>query len=142
MPNRKGNAIVGQSGGPTAVINQSLVGIIEACRREERIGTVLGMRNGVKGILEERLVDLSRETQETLEAVARTPSSALGSSRTKPTEADCHKILEVLRAHDVRYFFYIGATTRPRLRTSWTAWRRRRATSSRSSTCRRRSTTT
>jgi 6-phosphofructokinase 1 len=108
MPNRKGNAIVGQSGGPTAVINQSLVGIIEACRREERIGTVLGMRNGVKGILEERLVDLSRETQETLEAVARTPSSALGSARTKPTEADCHKILEVLRAHDVRYFFYIG----------------------------------
>ncbi len=108
MPNRKGNAIVGQSGGPTAVINQSLVGIIEACRREERIGTVLGMRNGVKGLLEDRLVDLSRETQETLEAVARTPCSALGSARTKPTEADCQKILEALRAHDVRYFFYIG----------------------------------
>ncbi len=108
MPNRKGNALVGQSGGPTAVINQSLVGVVEACRREERIGTVIGARNGVRGILEERLVDLSRETQETLEAVARTPCSALGSVRSKPTEDDCHRILEVLRAHDVRYFFYIG----------------------------------
>jgi len=100
--------MVGQSGGPTAVINQSLVGVIEACVASPVITGVLGAMHGFQGVLDEDLVDLARERPETLEAVAATPAAALGSVRMKPNREQCHRALEVLRAHDVCYFFYIG----------------------------------
>jgi 6-phosphofructokinase 1 len=104
----RGNAIVGQSGGPTAVINQSLVGVIETAAGMPEIETLLGARHGVKGILGENFVDLFKESKETLEAVANTPSSALGSVRKKPTRDECLQMFEVMKKHNVRYFFYIG----------------------------------
>jgi 6-phosphofructokinase 1 len=104
----RGNALIGQSGGPTAVINQSLVGVIEACRASGAVGKVYGAVHGIKGVLEERLIDLSRESKKTLEAVAQTPCAALRSVRKKPTREECEQALAVFRAHDIRYFFYIG----------------------------------
>lgn len=104
-----GNAIVGQSGGPTVVINQSLAGIALAARKHSgAIKSVLGAVHAVKGILEENLIDLSRESVATIEAVAKTPCAGLGSVRKKPTRDECVKMFEVMKAHDVRYFFYIG----------------------------------
>jgi len=103
-----GNAIVGQSGGPTVVINQSLAGIVSAARKHPEIKTVLGAVHAVKGILEENLIDLSAESESTVEAVAKSPCAGLGSVRKKPTRDECVKMFEVMKAHDVRYFFYIG----------------------------------
>jgi 6-phosphofructokinase 1 len=105
----EGSAIIGQSGGPTAVINQSLVGVIEGLRGLKPIKRILGMRHGVTGLMKGMpSVDLGGLSHELLEKIAKTPSSALGSSRDKPNEADCTKILDACRANDVRYFFYIG----------------------------------
>jgi len=104
----RGNAIVGQSGGPTAVINQSLVGVIETAHGTPEIERLFGARHGVKGILGESFVDLFKETKETLEAVAATPSSALGSVRKKPNRNECLRMFEVMKKHNIRYFFYIG----------------------------------
>jgi len=103
-----GNALIGQSGGPTTVINQSLAGLVEAARSVPEIKNVYGAVHGIKGVLEERLIDLGREKPETLEAVAQTPCAALRSVRKKPTREECEKALAVFKAHDVRYFFYIG----------------------------------
>jgi 6-phosphofructokinase len=110
-----GNAAIGQSGGPTAVINQSLVGVIEGLKKglcaTGQVKRVLGMRHGVRGLVkvgEDGLVDLTSIPSDRLERVARTPSAALGSTRDKPDEAYCQKILDGARAHDIRYFFYIG----------------------------------
>ncbi|HED67114.1 MAG TPA: 6-phosphofructokinase [Planctomycetes bacterium] len=108
MSSPRGNALIGQSGGPTCVINQSLVGVVEASRDSDRIENVYGALHGVQGILDENFVDLGRETQETLERVAVTPCAALRSVRKKPTREECAKVLEVFRRHDIRYFFYIG----------------------------------
>jgi len=104
----KGNAVIGQSGGPTAVINQSLVGVIEAVRECSEIDRFLGARNGVRGIIEERFTDLKGLDADLLERVAQTPAAALGSSRDKPDEAYCEKILRVFEKNNIRYFFYIG----------------------------------
>lgn len=104
----KGKAVVGQSGGPTAVINQSLVGVIEQAGRHDAITGLLGARHGVRGILEEDFLNLSSINGSTLAAVAVTPSSALGSTRDKPDRDYCRKMFEVFRRNDVRYFFYIG----------------------------------
>jgi 6-phosphofructokinase len=104
----RGNAVVGQSGGPTAVINQSLVGVIEAVTKCRPIGRLLGARFGVRGIIEGKFVDLKGLPKGLLERVAGTPGSALGSTREKPDEAYCQRIFEVFARHDVRYFFYIG----------------------------------
>ncbi|NIA21029.1 MAG: diphosphate--fructose-6-phosphate 1-phosphotransferase [Anaerolineaceae bacterium] len=103
-----GNAVVGQSGGPTCVINQSLIGVVEAAGKCKEIKKLLGARHGVKGILAEDFLDLFAEPKAALEAVARTPSAALGSVRMKPTRAQCRKMFRVLQKNDVRYFFYIG----------------------------------
>jgi 6-phosphofructokinase 1 len=101
--------VIGQSGGPTAVINQSLVGaILEARKHKEVIRNVYGARHGVAGLLGQDLLDLSATPTENLNKVAATPSSALGSVRKKPTAEECTAMFEILRAHDVRYFFYIG----------------------------------
>ena len=104
----RGNAVIGQSGGPTAVINESLVGVIESLRPFPAVGKLLGARHGVRGIKEEQFIPLNRLGKRQLEAVALTPAAALGSSRDKPDEAYCEEILAVFKKHDVRYFFYIG----------------------------------
>jgi len=108
MSSPRGNALVGQSGGPTCVINQSLVGVIETARESDRIDHVYGAVHGIQGVLDERLIDLGRESRETLERVARTPCAALRSVRKKPTRADCEAVLKVFQARNIRYFFYIG----------------------------------
>ena len=104
----KGNMLIAQSGGPTAVINQSLVGAVLEAKKHKQIRKLLGAKFGVKGILAEDFVDLGRESAATLTAVANTPSAALGSVRKKPTPEDCARIFEVMKKYDVRYFFYIG----------------------------------
>ena len=108
MSEPKANALVGQAGGPTAVINQSLVGVVEACVQASEIGHVYGAIQGVQGILDENLIDLGLESPGDLERVAQTPCAALRSVRKKPTAEECQRMIEVFRAHDVRYFFYIG----------------------------------
>ncbi|MGI6694907.1 MAG: 6-phosphofructokinase [Christensenellales bacterium] len=104
----KGKVVVAQGGGPTAVINQSLVGAVLESRKFPQITKVYGALNGVSGIINENFLDLTQETTHNLERVAVTPSSALGSTRDKPDEKYCEEIFKVFRAHDVRYFFYIG----------------------------------
>lgn len=103
-----GNAIIGQSGGPTAVINQSLVGIIEAAAACPSIHKVFGARHGVAGILADDLVRLDNQSARTLERVAVTPAAALGSVRKKVTHAECLAMFETFRQRDVNYLFYIG----------------------------------
>lgn len=104
----EGKVVVAQGGGPTAVINQSLVGVVLESRKFGQISKVYGAVNGVEGIINEDFVDLTQETTNNLESVARTPSSALFSTRDKPDEEYCKEIFKVFRAHNVRYFFYIG----------------------------------
>jgi|YelNatPaOPRAMG01_1025707.scaffolds.fasta_scaffold16926_4 6-phosphofructokinase 1 len=104
----KGKAVVGQSGGPTAVINSSLVGVVQEALRHSEIEAVYGAINGIKGVLEEEFVDLGQEPAEVLEGLRRTPGAALGSIRYKVKEGDYERILQVFKAHNIRYFFYIG----------------------------------
>ncbi len=103
-----GNMLIAQSGGPTVVINQSLIGAVEEAKKKKQIKRIYGSLHGIAGILKESFIDLGRETRATLEAVANTPSSALGSVRKKPTPEDCVKIFAVLKKYSVRYFFYVG----------------------------------
>ncbi len=102
------NMLIAQSGGPTAVINRSLVGAVVEAGKHKAIDKIYGARNGISGILNNDLVDLGKETARTLETVANTPSSALGTVRKKPTKKDCSKILSALKKLEVGYFFYIG----------------------------------
>ncbi len=104
----EGKVVVAQGGGPTAVINQSLVGAVLESRKFPQITKVYGAINGVHGIINEEFMDLTQETTNNLEQVAITPSSALFSTRDKPDEAYCKEIFKVFQAHNVRYFFYIG----------------------------------
>lgn len=103
-----GKMVIGQSGGPTAVINQSLVGAVLAARKQPNITGILGARHGIAGIMKEDFIDLTTQSVEQLELVAATPAAALGSVRLKPGRAECEKVFEVFRRNDVRYFFYIG----------------------------------
>ncbi len=103
-----GNVVIGQSGGPTAVINQSLVGVAETLRGQKGIGRIWGACNAVRGMIEDRFVDLTDIPQDVLDRIANTPSAGLGSSRDKPDADYCAKIFEVLKKKDVQYFFYIG----------------------------------
>ena len=103
-----GNACIGQSGGPTVVINQSLVGVIEEARRHKEIKKLFGARHGTRGIMKQDFLDLFRVPPKKLQVVAATPAAALGSVRHKPTEDDCAAMLEVFRARNIRYFFYVG----------------------------------
>jgi 6-phosphofructokinase 1 len=103
-----GKVLVAQGGGPTAVINQSLVGVVLESRKFSQVTCVYGAVYGVRGIVNEDFLDLTQETTHNLEQVAITPSSALFSTRDKPDEKYCKEIFQVMRAHDVRYFFYIG----------------------------------
>lgn len=103
-----GKILVAQGGGPTAVINQSLVGVALEARRFSQITHIYGARHGVRGIVDEDFVDLTQETSHNLELVANTPSSALGSTRDKPDMHYCQEIFKVLQAHEIEHFFYIG----------------------------------
>ena len=108
MDNLEGKAVIAQGGGPTAVINQSLVGVILEARKCPFINHVYGAKFGVRGIIKEDFVDLGQTTAHNLAMVAATPSSALGSTRDKPDMDYCQRIVEVFRKQNVRYFFYIG----------------------------------
>lgn len=101
-------AVIGQSGGPTAVINQSLVGCIEALQVRGAVDAIYGARNGVRGMVEERFVELQDLDTQRLARLAQTPSAALGSSRDKPDASYARQILQSLDKRSVRYFFYIG----------------------------------
>ncbi len=104
----QGKVLIAQGGGPTAVINQSLVGVVLESRKFPQVTRVYGAVHGVDGIVNENFLDLTQETTHNLERVAVTSSSALLSTRTKPDEAFCARMFNVMKAHDVRYFFYIG----------------------------------
>lgn len=104
----KGNMVIAQSGGPSMVINASLIGAVLAAKKSRLIKNIYGSRHGIKGVLEEKMIDLRRESDAALAAVAQTASAALGSVRKKPTEEECVKIFSILQKYDVRYFFYIG----------------------------------
>jgi len=105
----KGNMVVGQSGGPTAVINNSLVGVVrEALEREDSIDCVFGMLHGIRGVLREEIIDLRAESLDTLDSLRDTPSSALGTVRYKVTDDDYDRLIDVFKKYEIRYFFYIG----------------------------------
>jgi 6-phosphofructokinase 1 len=106
---RPGNVVIGQSGGPTAVINQTLIGVVQGCLAAPQMFTrVLGAVKGIQGIMDGVFHDFSRESAENLELVAQTPSAALKSVRLKPTAEVCAKVLAQFQKSEVRYFFYIG----------------------------------
>ncbi|MEK7438488.1 MAG: 6-phosphofructokinase [Pseudomonadota bacterium] len=103
-----GKVLVAQGGGPTAVINQSMAGVVLEARKFRNVELVYGAYHGVSGIVNEEFLDLTRETSHNIEMVADTPSSALGSTRDKPDLRYCQEIFKVLKAHGIGYFFYIG----------------------------------
>jgi len=108
MATQTGNAVIGQSGGPTSVINQSLVGVIREMKKARIVDQLLGARHGVRGIVNEDFIVLNEAPDELLERIANTPAAALGSTRDKPDQAYCEKIFQSFAKHNVRYFFYIG----------------------------------
>ena len=100
---------MGQSGGPTSVINASVAGIISEALNHECIEEIYGALNGVLGILQEDLIDLAAESQQQIRALKHTPGAALGTCRYKlKKQSDYERVLEVFKAHNIRYFFYIG----------------------------------
>lgn len=103
-----GKAMVAQGGGPTAVINQTLAGIVLEARKFPEVTKIYGAHHGVRGILDEDFIDLTQATTHNLEQVAMTPASALGSTRDKPDAEYCKKMFKTMLAHGIRYFFYIG----------------------------------
>ncbi len=114
MPERlRGKVLVAQSGGPTAVINASACGAVQEAQRHPEITGILGANNGILGLLQEDLFDLGAESPDTIEGLRWTPSAAIGSCRYKLGDLRAHadkyeRILDVLKAHEVRYFVYIG----------------------------------
>lgn len=104
----KGNAVIGQSGGPTSVINSSLAGVITAAKASGIISGIYGMNYGIEGLMNEWLFNLGAQPDDIIRGLRRTPSSALGSSRHKLKEEDFPRILSVLEKYDIRYFFLIG----------------------------------
>ena len=109
----KGACIVGQSGGPTSVINSSLYGVVKTAIENPNITHVLGAEYGIKGVLNDRLFDMDQEDPAELEKLLYTPSSALGSCRYKMKDPDVDdtdykRIYEIFKKYDVRYFFYNG----------------------------------
>ena len=103
-----GNALIGQSGGPTVVINQSLAGVIEEARRHKEIKKLFGARHGTKGILAEKFVELFKVPGRRIDLAAATPAAALGSVRQKPSKEEGAAILDICKKNDIRYYFYIG----------------------------------
>jgi ATP-dependent phosphofructokinase / diphosphate-dependent phosphofructokinase len=116
MSELNGNLLVAQSGGPTAVINASLAGVIQEAGRHECIEEIYGGLNGILGVLNEELIDINEEKARTIEGLKYTPAAALGTCRykidfkKKPEKAaqDMDRLFEIFQAHNIRYFFYIG----------------------------------
>jgi 6-phosphofructokinase len=108
MAKAKGNLIVGQSGGPTVAINSSLCGVIEEALANDEIGEVYGMYRGIRGLLNEQVIDLRRQPAQVIAGLRTTPGAALGTVRYKVTPKDYERILEVLKKHNIRYLHYIG----------------------------------
>ena len=104
----KGNLVVGQSGGPTAVINSSLCGVIQEAFRHPEIEGIFGMVHGIMGVLKEEFIDLRRQDPRVIDGLKRTPSAALGSCRYKLSEEEYGRVLEVFKKYNIRYFIYIG----------------------------------
>jgi 6-phosphofructokinase 1 len=104
----KRNAVVGQSGGPTQVINRSLVGVVREARKHEAVDRILAAQNGTLGILDGRFTDVTDLPDDVLERIALLPGAAAGSCRHKPKREECEAIFEVFRRNNVGYFFYIG----------------------------------
>ena len=112
----EGNLLVAQSGGPTAVINASVAGVIQEAGKHTQIGEIYAGRNGILGILNEDLFDLNEEMAKSIEALKHTPAAALGTCRykinfkTDPERAakDMDRLFEVFKAHNIRFFFYAG----------------------------------
>lgn len=103
-----GNSLIGQSGGPTSVINSSLAGVIEAAKASSFIKEIFGMKFGIEGFMQELLFDLGKQPEQIIKGLRNTPSSSLGSSRHKVKEEDLPLILEILKKFNIRYFFLIG----------------------------------
>ena len=104
-----GNCLVAQSGGPTAVINASVAGVVTEALNNPCIEEIYGGMNGVLGILKEDLIDLAEESQQNIRGLRYTPASALGTCRFKlKREQDYERVIEVFEAHNIRYFFYAG----------------------------------
>lgn len=103
-----GNVLIGQSGGPTSVINSSLAGVVDGAMKTKGVGRVFGMRFGIEGVLNDYLVDLGSESPERLKGLRSTPGSALGSSRLKLKDEHFPAILKQLKKYDIRYYFMIG----------------------------------
>jgi 6-phosphofructokinase len=113
MKQLKGACLIGQSGGPTSVINASVLGCVEAALKSENVTKVYGAAHGIKGVLNDRLYDLSLEDPEELSLIKYTPSAVLGSCRYKLADflvddTDYKRILDIFRKYDIRYFFYNG----------------------------------
>lgn len=108
MNKQKANALVLQAGGPTAVINQTLVSIVLELRKYEQVSKIYGARHGIAGIVKQDFVDLTDYPADKLELIAKTPGSALGSTRDKADDDYCKKIFDVLKTHNIEFLFYIG----------------------------------
>jgi 6-phosphofructokinase 1 len=116
MAELRGNLLVAQSGGPTAVINASVAGVIQQAGKNECIEEIYGACNGILGLLNEDLIDLQDETNRAIEGLKYTPAAALGTCRYKldfkkkpeSAAADMNRLFEVFQAHNIRYFFYAG----------------------------------
>ncbi len=104
----KSNLIIGQSGGPTAVINATLAGIIRAAKDSAHFATIYGLSHGLEGALTSNFIDLSDLSDDKLNILAQTPGAALGSSRKKLDESEYVRVIENFRAHDIHHFAYIG----------------------------------
>ncbi len=113
MKNLKGAALLGQSGGPTSVINSSAAGVFLEALKQEQITNVYGAVHGVKGILNEEFYDIEQEDIEELKRLKNTPSSAIGSVRyklknPKVDDSEYRRLLEVFKKYNIRFFFYNG----------------------------------
>ncbi len=103
-----GTLVVGQSGGSTATLSNTLAGVLAAAAQSKAVDRIYGMRNGIEGFLSEEFIDITDVTPGLLDALRKTPSAALGSCRYALAETDAARVSAVLKAHDVRYFIYIG----------------------------------
>ncbi len=109
MATLRGKLLVAQSGGPTAVFNNSACGVIqEALKHEDVFDEIYGAANGIMGVLHEHIIDMRKESPQTIAAMRRTPASSLGTCRRKLDERDLERILDVCQAHNIRYFLYNG----------------------------------
>lgn len=104
----RGNLIIGQSGGATAVINASLVGAVEAVLAADHIENVYGMLHGIEGLLKEDFIDLRQQSPALWSQIKQAPSAALGACRYKLREEDPERVIDILRRYDIRYMLYIG----------------------------------